>query len=141
MYPNIPVPVWQQIAIVIVFAFLVVGLIWILVRIFSNTVTRATADTTQLFVKAIADVNQHYSKIIHDNNVQWQMYFDAKGEMTRMVDSQTVEKLDALSDGFGKLTSAIDQLSRQMESYEYRAEQRQVQLMGSKKKSNPNSPT
>lgn len=134
-YPDIPVPVWQQIAIVIVFAFLLIALIWVFVRILS----RSTSDTTQLFVKAIAEVNQHYRSIIEQNNVQWQLYFDAKIEVTKLIDAQTVEKLRTISESLEKVTGAIDELSHQMATHEERAEQRQALLMATPKKINRNS--
>jgi hypothetical protein len=82
MLPNVPVSVWEQIAVVIVFAFLLAGLGWILVR---------------LFTQAIADVNAHYARLIKDTNLQWQQYFDARAEASSLVSRQMLERMDQVS--------------------------------------------
>jgi tRNA isopentenyl-2-thiomethyl-A-37 hydroxylase MiaE len=82
MIPNVPVPVWEQIAVVIVFAFLLAGLGWVLVR---------------LFTRAIADVNAHYASLIRDNNRQWQQYFDARAEVGNLISRQMLERMDQVA--------------------------------------------
>lgn len=82
MLPSIPLPVWQQISIVIVFAFLLGGLGGLLVR---------------LFTRSIAEVNAHYARLIKDNNLQWQNYFDARAESSALLNSQVLERLQVLS--------------------------------------------
>ena len=79
MLPNIPVSVWEQIAVVIVFAFLLAGLGWILVR---------------LFTQAIADINAHYTRLIKESNQQWQQYFDARAEASSLLSQQLLERMD-----------------------------------------------
>lgn len=82
MMPQVPVSVWEQIAVVIVFAFLLAGLGWVLVKVFS---------------KAIADINSHYALLIKQNNEQWQMYFDARSESNQLVNQQIIEQLEGLT--------------------------------------------
>ncbi|HEY3312289.1 MAG TPA: hypothetical protein VGK00_11675 [Anaerolineales bacterium] len=87
MLPSVPVSVWEQIAVVIVFAFLLAGLGWVLVR---------------LFTEAIADVNAHYAQLIKDTNRQWQEYFDARAESSSLLSRQMMARMDELA---GMLTS------------------------------------
>lgn len=93
MFPEIPVPVWQQIAIVIVFAFLLAGLGWVLVR---------------LFTEAVADVNAHYARLIKDTNHQWQQYFDARSETSAMLSRQMLERMDELARGLGHIAAGLE---------------------------------
>lgn len=86
--PNVPVSVWEQIPVVVIFAFLLAGLGWLLVKVFS---------------KAVAEINAHYATIVRQNNEQWQKYFDAKDENNRMVNEQVVEKLEELTNVISKL--------------------------------------
>ncbi|HEY3311334.1 MAG TPA: hypothetical protein VGK00_06800 [Anaerolineales bacterium] len=90
MIPNVPVPVWEQIAVVIVFAFLLAGLGWVLVR---------------LFTRAIDAVNAHYVRLIKDNNQQWQQYFDARAEVSNLISRQMLERMDQLSSVLGQLAA------------------------------------
>ncbi len=96
--PEVPVSVWEQIPVVIVFAFLLAGLGWLLVREFS---------------KAIADINNHYAGIVRQNNEQWQKYFDAKDENNRLVNEQVVKQL-------GELTHAIRELISDLRDHDQR---------------------
>ena len=80
--PNVPVSVWEQISVVIVFAFLLAGLGWVLVR---------------LFTQAIADVNAHYARLIKDTNQQWQQYIDARAESSGLLNQQMLERMDGVS--------------------------------------------
>ncbi len=80
--PEVPVSVWEQIPVVIIFAFLLAGLGWLLVNVFS---------------KAVAEINAHYAEIVRQNNEQWQKYFDARDENNRIVNQQVVEKLEELA--------------------------------------------
>ena len=101
MLPNIPVSVWEQIAVVIVFAFLLSGMGWILVR---------------LFTQAIADVHAHYAQLIKDTNHQWQQYFDARSESSGLVNQRMLERLDELAGLIENLAvdfQTHDQLERQ----------------------------
>ena len=101
MLPSVPVSVWEQIAVVIVFAFLLAGLGWILVR---------------LFTQAIADVNAHYARLIKDTNLQWQQYFDARAEAGSLLSRQMLERMDQVAGLLENLAGdfeAHDRLERQ----------------------------
>lgn len=102
--PEVPVSVWEQIPVVIVFAFLLAGLGWLLVKVFS---------------KAVAEINAHYSEIVRQNNEQWQKYFDVKDENNRMINQKVVERLEELTNVIKRLADdlnahgeKIDELSR-----------------------------
>lgn len=98
--PNVPVSVWEQIPVVVVFAFLLAGLGWLLVKVFS---------------KAVAEINEHYAAIVRQNNEQWQKYFDAKDESNRMVNEQVVERLE-------ELTAVIENLVNDFREHDRRTE-------------------
>ena len=95
--PTVPVPVWQQLAIVIVFAFLLAGLGWVLVR---------------LFTQAVADVNAHYARLIKDINHQWQSYFDVRAETSSLVDHQMLARMDEVVLALRELASSLDSTRR-----------------------------
>jgi len=97
--PEVPVSVWEQIPVVIVFAFLLAGLGWLLVKVFS---------------KAVAEINAHYAEIVRQNNEQWQKYFDAKDESNRIVNEQVVEKLEELTNVISKLVDDFRDHDRRM---------------------------
>ena len=88
--PTVPVTVWEQISIVVVFAFLLAGLGWILVKIFTS---------------AIADVNKHYSELLKDTNVQWQNYFDARSEASNILAEKLTQRMDEIAKILGGLVS------------------------------------
>lgn len=87
--PTVPVSVWDQIPVIVVFSFLLCGGAWLMVKAFS---------------KAVADINAHYANIIERNNTQWQIYFDARSATNKVIDDQMVDKLE-------KLTSVIEKLT------------------------------
>jgi hypothetical protein len=99
MQPNIPVPVWEQIAVVIIFSFLLGGLGWGLVR---------------LFIQAIADVNAHYAALLKDSNQQWQTYFDARVESNRLVSTRMMERVDETARQLTELARDFDAHDRAM---------------------------
>ncbi len=94
--PTVPVSVWDQVAVVVIFAFLLGGLGWLLARIFTA---------------AIADVNRHYAQVIKDTNDQWQRYFDARSESNKMVNEQMLI-------GFRELTNIVRKLADDFESHD-----------------------
>lgn len=101
MVPTVPVSVWEQIAVVVVFAFLLGGLGWLLMKIFS---------------RAIADIHAHYASIVTNNNAQWQKYFDARGETEKLVNEQVIKQLEGLTNVVTRLVSDFDkhdQMERQ----------------------------
>lgn len=91
--PTVPLSVWEQISVVVVFAFLMAGLAWLMVRAFSN---------------AVADINSHYAEIIKASNLQWQQYFDARSETGRLVNNQIVEQLKNLTESIMELSERHD---------------------------------
>lgn len=90
MLPDVPVTVWEQIPVIVVFAFLLAGMAWLMVRAFS---------------RAVADINAHYAAIIDSSNKQWQQYFDARSETNKMINDQLIEKLENLADVIDKLNT------------------------------------
>lgn len=101
MVPEVPLSVWEQISVVVVFAFLLGGMGWLLMKVFS---------------KAIADINAHYASIVSNNNAQWQKYFDARGETEKLVNEQVIRQLEGLTKVVTRLVSDFerhDQMERQ----------------------------
>ena len=102
MLPTVPVSVWEQIAVVIVFAFLLAGLGWIMIR---------------LFTQAIADINAHYSRLIKESNQQWQQYFDARTATSSQLSQQLLKRMERVSETLQQLTNnfeAHDRLEREV---------------------------
>jgi hypothetical protein len=91
--PTVPVSVWEQIPVIVLFAFLLAGMAWWMVKAFS---------------KAVADINAHYASIIDASNQQWQRYFDARSDANRLVNQQVVEKLESLTGVIEKLDNDFD---------------------------------
>lgn len=85
--PTVPVSVWDQLPVVVIFSFLLAGIAWLMVKAFS---------------KAIADINAHYASIIQTNNEQWQKYFDARSESYQLVNENVLKQLKNLTDAIGK---------------------------------------
>lgn len=101
MLPTVPVSVWEQIPVIVIFALLLAGIAWLMVKAFS---------------KAIADINAHYAAIIQTNNEQWQKYFDARSESYRLVNEQVLKQLEGLTQviaDFHEDFSAHDLMERQ----------------------------
>lgn len=96
MIPTVPVSVWEQIPVVVIFAFLLTGGAWLMVKAFS---------------KAVADINAHYANIIEKSNLQWQKYFDARSETNAVINEQVIEKLS-------QLTKVIDKLNSDFEKHD-----------------------
>jgi predicted PurR-regulated permease PerM len=102
MVPTVPVSVWDQIAVVIVFVFLLGGMGWVVVKIFT---------------KAIADVNAHYAQLLKDTNHQWQQYFDARAESNNEISQQLTERMDQIASVLGQLVTDFqrhDDMERQV---------------------------
>ena len=86
MIPEIPLPIWQQISVVIIFAFLLAGLYWFIMRV-----------TTQVFLRALANLTDEFIRQLKDTNRQWQGYFDARSESAQLVNSQMLAQLKEVS--------------------------------------------
>jgi hypothetical protein len=82
MLPTVPVPVWEQIPIVIVFSFLMAGLGWVLVR---------------LAEKAFAGANAAYAEQLRASNEQWQRYCDARTEGFFVISKQMLDRMDEVA--------------------------------------------
>jgi predicted PurR-regulated permease PerM len=95
--PTVPVTVWEQISVVVVFAFLLAGLGWILVRMFTG---------------AIADVNKHYAELLKDTNAQWQKYFDARSESSNILSEKLTLRMDEISKILAGLVSDFEEHDR-----------------------------
>jgi predicted PurR-regulated permease PerM len=101
MIPTVPASVWEQIAVVIVFAFLLAGLGWVLVKMFASS---------------IAEINAHYGKIINETNQQWQRYFDARSESSNLVSQQMMTRMNEIAHILGGLVNDFaehDRMERQ----------------------------
>lgn len=97
----IPFNVWEQISVVVIFALLLAGMGYILVKI---------------FVRAIADINNHYSVLLINTNAQWQKYFDAKIESSVYLSEKLTSRMDEIAKllaGLAEDFSAHDQMERQ----------------------------
>jgi hypothetical protein len=117
--PTVPVTVWEQIPVIVVFSFLLSGGAWMMLKAFS---------------KAIADINAHYAAIIESSNKQWQVYFDARSATNGVVNDQMVEKLE-------KLTVVIEKLTNDFERHdavELGLLQRIASARAPRRKRNPN---
>jgi regulator of sigma D len=90
---------WEQIAVVIVFTLLLAGIGYLSFRAFTSVVT----NLNKAFTQSVADINKYYAAIIEKNNQQWQMYFDARSESSKLVNDNIIEKLE-------KLTQVIDKM-------------------------------
>lgn len=99
--PTVPVSVWDQLAVVVIFAFLLAGISYFTVKMFS---------------KAIADINAHYSLIVKENNDQWQKYFDARSENYHLVNKNVLTHMENLTKAITDLNTAFsahDAMERQ----------------------------
>lgn len=106
--PTVPVSVWEQIPVIVIFALLLAGIAWLMVKAFS---------------KAIADINSHYSAIIQNNNEQWQKYFDARSENYRLINEKVLAQLEAL-------TGAINEFHAEFQSHDQMERQALDQMSG-----------
>jgi hypothetical protein len=111
MVPTVPVSVWNQIAVVVVFSFLLGGIGYFMVKMFS---------------KAIADINMHYSTIVKENNEQWQKYFDARSEVYQLVNKNVLKQME-------DLTKAITDLNTDFREHD-RMERQALDEMAGKRK-------
>jgi len=101
--PEVPVSVWEQIPVIIVFSILLGGGAWLLVRSFTNSVS----EISRTYTAAIAEINKHYAGIVDTSNKQWQMYFDAKNETSKLVADETISRIS-------ELTTSIQNMNSQM---------------------------
>lgn len=100
--PSIPVSVWDQIGVVVVYTILLGGLGGLL---------------TKLFTQAIADINAHYASLLKETNQQWQQYIDARSEAANEVSRKMLERMEYLC-------AALARLSADFERHDARSEGR-----------------
>ena len=112
MVPTIPVSVWDQIAVVIVFAILLGGMGWFGAKLF----IRAIKDVSAENAKAIREINAENAKVIGSVNIQWQRYFDARSESSNLLSQELTKRMDEIAQILGGLVkdfSSHDQMERQ----------------------------
>jgi hypothetical protein len=110
--PAVPISVWQQMGIVVLFTLMLAGIGWLAFKAFSG----AIAEANKAFIQSIAEVNRYYAGIIEKNNVQWQLYFDARSESSKLVNDNIIEKLEKLAGVIEKMDAnftAHDVMERQ----------------------------
>lgn len=109
--PTVPLTVWEQATIIVIFSFLLAGATYIMVRSFSS----AVADINKYYADVVEKSNIRYAQSLRDNNEQWQKYFDARSETSRMIETQTIAKLESLTEIIERLAddfSNHDQMER-----------------------------
>jgi len=90
--PQVPVSVWEQIPIIIVFSILMAGLGWVFMKLFSRQIDKT---------------HEMYSKRIDESNQQWQRYFDARAEGFLKMSADMEKRLDHLAAVLEELRGAI----------------------------------
>jgi len=90
---EIPTPVWEQLGVVVIFALLLSGMAWLMIREFS---------------KAVEKISDSYSKQAEESNKQWQQYFDAKNAKNDLINDEVIEKLTILAIEIQKVVVAQD---------------------------------
>ncbi len=102
--PTVPESTWNQIGVVIVFAFLLSGVGWVIVKVLIGSITQMNVDHS----KAVSEINNHYSVLIKEVNAQWQLYFDARSRNTEIIDGQIVTQLQNLTDAIKQMSERHD---------------------------------
>jgi|GEM_PF-2268249 predicted PurR-regulated permease PerM len=105
MLPEVPVSVWDQIPIVVIFTLLLGGLSFFMVKAFS----KAVADINSYYAQMVEKSNTQYAQALRDNNEQWQRYFDARSELSSLINAQIVKRLEGVTEILSKL---IDDFER-----------------------------
>ena len=90
---EIPTPVWEQLGVVVIFALLLSGMAWLMIKEFS---------------KAVEKISDSYSKQAEESNKQWQQYFDAKNTKNDLINDEVIEKLTILAIEIQKVVVAQD---------------------------------
>jgi hypothetical protein len=90
---QIPTPVWEQLGVVVIFALLLSGMAWLMIKEFS---------------KAVEKISDSYSKQAEESNKQWQAYFDAKNAKNDLINDEVIEKLTILAMEIQKVVVAQD---------------------------------
>lgn len=95
---QVPVSVWEQIPIIVVFSLLMAGLGWVF---------------TVLFSRQIDKTHEMYSRRLAENNEQWQKYFDNRAEGFLRVGEGMEQRLDSLAGVLEELRQVIARPGRQ----------------------------
>lgn len=111
MNPDIPVTVWEQIPVVVLFAVLLAGIGLLFIKSFKESIT---------------DINKYYAAVIEHNNDQWQKYFDARSQSNDLVNKQIVEQL-------GNLTKIIETLSESFNAHDLMERQALDEMAGKRR--------
>lgn len=112
MTPDIPVTVWEQIPVIVIFTLLLGGVSYAMIKTFSKAVSDINAHYAQITEKS----NEQYAQSLRENNAQWQKYFDARTETSALVNKQIIEQLEGLTEAVENLIGdfkAHDQMERQ----------------------------
>ena len=112
MTPDIPVSVWEQIPVIVIFTLLLGGVSYFMIKTFSKAVSDINAHYAIITEKS----NAQYAQSLKENNAQWQKYFDARTETSALVNKQIIEQLEGLTEAVEKLVGDFkehDQMERQ----------------------------
>lgn len=116
---NVPVTVWEQIPVIVIFTLLLCAIGFAAFRAFKD----ALIEINKHYLKIVEDGNKQYAETIKSNNEQWQQYFNARAETSQMVNSQVVEKLE-------KLTGIISELVDKFDSHDLMERQALDEMSG-----------
>jgi len=111
--PTVPVSVWEQIPVVVIIVLLLAGIVSWMVRAFS----KAVADINKHYTELVQNITAQYAESIKANNENWQKYFDARTETSKVIYDQIVGDLERLAKLIEKLAMKFekhDVLERQM---------------------------
>jgi CBS domain containing-hemolysin-like protein len=106
--PAVPVSVWEQIPVVVIFTLLLCALGLAMFKAFREAIT----DINEHYLEIVEQSNARHADSLRENNEQWQLYFNARSETTQMVNSQVVEKLEKLTAIIQKLVGDFDSHDR-----------------------------
>lgn len=112
MTPSVPTTVWEQIPVIVIFAFLLAGIGYFAFKSFTASVTEINKNYAQIVEKN----NAQFSATLKDNNLLWQKYIDARAENTQLVNEQFMKQLAALTEAVRDLSNDFnlhDQMERQ----------------------------
>lgn len=110
---TVPVTVWEQIPVVVIVVLLLAGIVSWMVRAFSA----AVADINKHYAGLVENITAQYVESNKTTNENWQKYFDARTETSRLVYDQIVTDLERLAELIENLTAKFekhDALERQM---------------------------
>lgn len=110
--PTIPVSIWEQVPVIVIFALLMAGLGWLIGKMFSE----AVAKINLYYATLTKENNLMFAQALRDNNELWQKYFDARAESNQIVNEQVTKQLAGLTEVIQQLVTDFerhDQMERQ----------------------------